>query len=135
MTVLDLRRRGGKISRNERAAQQRFQKGFHLRLGRNHTHRVNNLPRRQNFRRVIFIRWRHFTGEGQLFFVLIPLNRQCRDARATRLVGREFRQNLLRTRRLFGENQLQIMAEGILHGGDKLIRHAYAIRQRTDDGT
>ena len=54
------------------------------------------------------------------------------DAGAALLVGVQVGENLLGGLGLLGENQLQVMAQGGLDGGDKLIRHADSVRERTE---
>ena len=49
------------------------------------------------------------------------------------LVGAEVGENLLRGFRLLGQNELQMVAERVFDGDDKLIRHANAVGERADD--
>ena len=134
MTVLDLGRRGIQIRRDEGAAQQRFQERLHIRLGMNHAHGVNDLAGLQTVLRGLALFARsHFAGKRELFFILILLDGQGRNTRASGLVRAQFRKNFLRGGGLFRQHDLEIVAQCIFHRGHKLIRHADAISQRAND--
>ena len=82
---------------------------------------------------ISFFARRHFTDKGKLFLILILLDGERSDAGSARLVGVEFSENFLRARRLFREHELKVMSQRVFHGGDKIIRHTDAIRERAND--
>ena len=135
VAVLDLRRRGRQIRRDERAAEQRLQKPVHRRVRLDDAQRVDNLAAIQGkLRRRAGVSRRHVAVERQLVFILV-LDGQSRDARAAGLVRAQFGDDFLRGFGLLGQDELQVMAQRIFNRHDKLLRHADAIRQRADDRT
>ena len=126
------RRGGGKVRHNERAAQQPFQERLNRGVGFDNRQGVHGALRGQFPVALRVLKARELIG-AQHRRVKSPPQFQRGNAGPALFIRIQIAQDPLRGVRLFGQDNLQVMAQRSLDGSDKLVRHMNLVRQRTQD--